>query len=633
MSDPQLQDNRRGRAVLEHLKNGAAAREAALGRIAARLLREGQVASGAGASIDAGELAGGDSWTATLEALAEWSLPAVFPRFTSVAPRARVLTPSVSDSLCLEILRRPANAPYFAASLERAARAIAAPLGIAREERGRWKIAAPRDDLACDVSALVPDGGATLAAIEATLSKSEWGLAAEQSRIVLCALLRGGELMASDARGVALSPGEIGLPLRRAVHALRPGRLLDDASWRRLHKLVALLSDGRELLGPLSFAEQERALSLLSAWRDDMTAQTELTQARLRQWQRRFNQTAVQWPRSEAARETITALLHVLSDGAATEALARAAAFNASGGVSGDAEDGAGDGASMLRPALEVWRATIAKLEERHATLLEVHEFLIHPELAAPPALQAARDALLARFDSGESVLDDTALLQDGRDWISSYEAAYRDWHRAQHAPPRFAVYRRLVASDAARSLEKLGALTSRPFAHGAQLRVAMEQELSKACARDGSLHGEPVCPACRLRLGQRLQLRDPREIESILLDGLAALRAALREPAAREYLSRHEEAAALLTWSDADNGGHDNSANGGATLLPLLTDDALQRLDEAFRPRRRVARSWSALRDDTKNCRTRAQWHSALMKWLDANDQLQDDDEIELSD
>ena len=55
-NDPQLLDNRRGRAILAHLKNQAAQSEAALARVALRLLREGKIVSGAGQSCEAGEL-------------------------------------------------------------------------------------------------------------------------------------------------------------------------------------------------------------------------------------------------------------------------------------------------------------------------------------------------------------------------------------------------------------------------------------------------------------------------------------------------------------------------------------------------------------------------------------------------
>ncbi|MBV9468444.1 MAG: hypothetical protein JOZ57_04315, partial [Abitibacteriaceae bacterium] len=154
-SDPQLLDNRRGRAILQHLKQEAPQREATLRRIAVRLLREGQIITGTGAVIDAAELAGDNSWIATLESLADFALPQLFPRFDSIAPRMRVLTASNSDALCLDILRRPASAPYFAPSLERAARAITEPLGVAKAEQGRWRIHAPCEDLSRAVKSLI----------------------------------------------------------------------------------------------------------------------------------------------------------------------------------------------------------------------------------------------------------------------------------------------------------------------------------------------------------------------------------------------------------------------------------------------------------------------------------------------
>ncbi len=96
---------------MEYLRNGAAEREAALGRVAQRLLREGQIATGAGAVLDAADLAGRDSWSATLESLVEFALPSLFPKFEEVASRLRVLTPSNTEALCLDIQKR---SPDFA---------------------------------------------------------------------------------------------------------------------------------------------------------------------------------------------------------------------------------------------------------------------------------------------------------------------------------------------------------------------------------------------------------------------------------------------------------------------------------------------------------------------------------------
>ncbi len=619
--DPQLADNRRGRAVLEHLKQGEASREAALGRIGARLLFEGQIATGAGASVDAADLAGRDSWGATLEALAEFALPSVFPRFASLAPQLRVSTPANSDALCLDILRRPVASPFFAASLGRVARALAEPLGVARESGGRWKINAPREDLAQDIMRRVGNG-ALLAAIEAALAKSQWGLPGETSRIAICALLRSGDLAAFDARGARLSPSTIGLPLRREVHTLRPGRLMDPSAWNRLGTLIALLTQ-RETLGAPSFAEQERAAALLCAWRDDARAQTELAQARLHQW-RKLAASPSRWPRIDAAWETITSSLHALENrGASGETLERAARIDP----------------EPLPDALHTWRETVHKLDGRHAALLESHTRLRHPDLVAPTEMQSAQAALLARFAVGEGVLDDETLLQDAARWLHEYSTRYQAWHQAQNAAPRFIPYRRLLASNQLHALNRLETVRSRAWPQGEAARTSIAEQLARQCLSDGQVRGESVCASCRLRLDARLTLRDPREIEALVQSGIASFRAALQEVAPHEYLKRFSQCEPLLEWSQrqGDEANSEGAQSEGAqtddALLPLLSDEVLEALGEAFRPRRRVARSWTALRQATASCRTRSEWQRAFALWLDGDDAPGEEDEIELSD
>ena len=603
-ADPQLLDNRRGRAILQHLKADTPQREATLARLGARLLREGQITTAAGATVDAGELAASDSWNATLEAIAEFALPHLFPHFETIAPRLRVLTGSNCEALCLDILRRPIDSPYFAPSLERAVRAIAEPLGVAQAAGGRWRIEPPRDDIAGEIARLAADAGAPLGALEAAFAKSEWGLRPEQTQVAVCALLRSGHLAAFDARGHALSPAQIGMPLRRAVHTLRRGQLLEAEVWSRLQALVALLTE--EQLNSVSFSEQERAAALLAAWRDNATAETELAAARLHQLRRLLGHTLAQWPRTEAAWSPVEALLIALKgEGASSEVLRRAAAI---------------DG-ETLRPALMIWRGVLAKLESRHAALLSAHAGLTHPELAVPPEMQEERGAILARFDAGEALLDDEEIIARAQHWRGVYTARYQEWHNAQHHPGRFSSYRRLAGSDATRALEKLETLSVRPFDHGRALRAALATEMAKGCARDGGLRGDDaVCAECRLRWGERLMLRDPRELEALAAQGFVALEAALREDGVRAYLARRSAGGALLDWDGAPE-----------NLLPRLSDEALHDLNEALRPRRCVTRSWSRLQSGLAACRTRDDFLAAFRGWLDGGENLADDDEIVL--
>lgn len=603
--DPQLKDNRRGRAVIEFLKNGQAERELVLARMAARLLREGTIASGAGVVVDAAELAGAESWGATLEALAELVLSGVFPRADKVTPRLRVLTPASVESLCLETLRRPVDAPYFSASLERTVRAIAAPLGVAAEEKGRWKVASGNPELSREICEFVSaiEGGASVAALETHFAKSEWGLNPDQTRLCLCALLRSGELAGFDTRGEQLTAREIGMPLRRAVHTVRPGRLLDAASWKAVQKWLALLAG--EKLGALSFREQERAHALLANWRAETVSQVELAQARLHQLRRNLGHDIRQWPRSEEAQGAVTQLLHVTAEAPAYEVLNRLAAQDI----------------VAAKPFWQAWQYLTQKLDERQGPLLQAHAFLTHPELAVPTELQSERTELLAHFEKGESLLYDETLSPAFENWRTQYAYLYTNWHRAQNAPERFISLRRLAAGDTARALLCLGQLTCRDFPAGAEIQTLVADELAKSCSRDGALHHAPICGACRLRYGQRLTLLAPREIENKLASAVETLRTALLEPAVNNYLQRSEEGSALLHWGAAGQPGE--------ALLPLLNSTALRQLDEAFRPRRQVERSWQALQNSLQTCRTRTEYETAFSAWLDGGEGLQGDDEV----
>jgi hypothetical protein len=631
LHDPQLADNARGRSVLEHLRGGLAEREASLARLGARLLREGTLTNSGAKHIEAGDVALGENWLSALEAITQWTLPAVFPQFAPLAPRLRVLTPSNADALCLEILRRPAQSPFFAASLERTVRGVAQPLGVAIEQSGRWRIVSPsstRNDLANQILNVLRDHEqVSLAALETYFARSSWGLNALQTRVVLCALLRGGEVSAADARGQSLAPNEIGLPLSRSVQALRQGRLLDDESWQKLSQIVHLLTG--ENLDERSFASQEETRSLLQNWRDEATAQTELAQARLHQWQRRLGQSASASGASASGASASGASASGASASGASATLSAMGqmlpAFALSPGVESLSRVAALP-LEKVQQTVESWREITEKLEQRHAPLMEAHAWLTHPDLVAPPELKDSRDDLLVRFDRA---LDDESLLEDVARWRNEYSKRYAQWHAAQHAAPRFAVYRRLIESDEMRVLNRLATVSTRSFPFAAQSQEALHLELSKSCRRDGTLASEPICASCRLSLGQRLLLRDPRELEVIAHNGLETFRQALREDDVQRFLSQNESGAPLLEWLDDVNSDVESDAT---TLLPLLSHDTIQLLDEAFRPRRRVARSWPQLESSTRLCRTKRQWRAALLDWLEGDDNLNDDDEIELN-
>ena len=618
MRDPQLGDNRGARAALDFLRGEESAQSEAVSRLATRLLREGSLGSGDGTSLDAADLVAGETWTASLEEISALAFSHLFPKQESCAPRLRVLAAGSAETLCLEVLRRPQSAPFFAASHERLVRAVAAPLGVAREHNGRWQISPPRDEIRDEVLSRARNGIA-LSALETGLRKSAWGFDFAQTQIVVCALLRSGELMAHDARGALLSPAEIGLPLSRSVRTLRAGRALESVTRERaveileslqLEEAARVLADGSD-----TFAAQEIARAELRAWCETTTAETELARVRLQQLQRALSPSdATSWHDFQTTLQQVSELVQRISgadEGASSaQTLESLAALDA----------------AATRELLASWRDFSRDLEERHAPLLTAHAFLSHRDLAPPPELQKPRDALLLRLSSGERVLADEILPDHFAAFRHDYENEYVAWHSAQNNAARWHDLQSAARSDAMRALQKLSTLTQRDFPHAARALALLETENAKRCPHDGRLRAEPTCASCRLALGQSISLIEPRAIEAVLESGIAAFRALLREETVRDFLQRDQRGAALLEWNARDDASP-------AQLTATLNDDTLQFLDEALRPRRHAARSWRDLKTATRQCRTRRDWETAFASWLDGDENLAPDDFLEAMD
>lgn len=618
MRDPQLDDNRGARAALDFLRGEESAQNEAVARLATRLLREGSLGSGDGTVLDAADLVAGETWTASLEEIAALAFSQLFSKQESCAPRLRVLAAGSAETLCLETLRRPTSAPFFAASHERLVRAVAAPLGVARDNNGRWQIAPPRDDIREEVLSDAQNG-ITLSALEIGLRKSAWGFDFAQTQLVVCALLRSGEMVAHDARGVLLAPVEIGLPLHRSVRTLRAGRALGDETRERVVAVLGSLQleDAARVLASESdaFAAQENARAEIKAWYETTVAETELARVRHQQLQRALSpEGAASWHDFQMTLQQVSETAQSISaadEGASSaQLLEKIAALDA----------------NATRDLFAAWREFSHALEERHAPLLAAHAFLSHRDLAPPPELQNAREALLLRLSSGERVLADATLPEDFAAFRRDYESEYIAWHAAQNDAVRWHDLQRAVHSDAMRALQKLSTLTQRDFPHASRAAALLETENAKRCPHDGRLRGEPTCAACRLVLGQSVSLAAPRTIEAVLESGLSAFRALLRDETARDFLSRDERGNLLLAW----NARADSSP---AELAVLLSDETLRVLDEALKPRRHAARSWRDLKNATQSCRTRRDWETAFAAWLDGDENLAPDDFLEAID
>jgi hypothetical protein len=644
--DPQMLDNRRGRAVLHHVAQEQEARESLLERTAARLLREGEVIGGDGAAIEAGDLTLGESWSAHVESAAQWALEGVFPRFEPVAPRARVLTPSVGEQLCLEILRRPPDAPFFAPSLERAVRAVAEPLGGAVEREGRRHIAPGRADLieamegalqvlaastgaehgadspdafetgtagaSTSTSTSVASTTALVSALEAEFGKNEWGLRPEQFHIALCLLLRDGRWQALDGRGATLPPARIGMPLRRSVHAVRRGQKLGAPTWARLRHAAQVLAHSGVAFAIEpggDFSAQEKARAAIVAWLAEAREECEGARARAHQVTRQMGHSSEDWREFHATMAQAESVLALDFSRPAASLL-------------DDFAQSATDEWLESWCRAQEWRAL---LEARGSALMPAHAFLSSDDLAAPPEMATARQHLLERMARGEGVLRDEALVADCEAWRDEYARQYLSWHAAQNAAARWLSVERALASDDLRVLSRLESLRNVEFAGARQSREALQDERARRCSHDGS--GGPwaaFCPACRLRLGERLTLRPLEELLAPAHADAQRLSQLLQDAGVRERLQRageegEEAAREWLAW------------NGESAALAGVSSPAhLAVLDEALRPRRVAKRDLHGLPQVLAPCRTRAECERAFASWLDGGQALRPDDEIE---
>ena len=373
-----------------------------------------------------------------------------------------------------------------------------------------------------------------------------------------------------DARGAALSALEIGLPLRRSVHTLREGALLDEQAWRRVQSLLQIVApEQADNQSVPDFQSQQQAYIAVREWAANARGECELMRARWHQLRRQIGGQNTEisndatpnarWSCLQNALETVESVLHAChSDGGAVQVLAAVAPrVNA-----------------QFFAALHEWQQWRERFDAQHAMLVEMHGFLTHDALVVPPDLQDARQELLQRLAQGEDSLRDENLGADFTNWRRNYAAQYAQWHRAQHDPARWTSLERLAARDDWRAVERLSWLQNANFTVGddANARAQLDDELEKRCTRDGSLDSFPACTSCRLRWNQRLILRAPAELSAALEQTRARLQTLLQDAPTRERLQRAtpEESDIWLAW--------DGELSNLATLSPL----ALQSLDES---------------------------------------------------
>ncbi|MBI2297778.1 MAG: hypothetical protein HYU66_02285 [Armatimonadetes bacterium] len=520
--DPTLAADERGRALRERLDEHADARAAALSELLGRRYAEGVVLSAAGRT----EVPPG-GWRRTAAAIVGARLERVFPRFVGVEPRRRLVTAGVSDDLLIGLIV-PGEAVVSPASVLAAAiEDLAVPLGVAAGGRGEYRLKVECAELAGAVLSMLPARAVPLAAVEAHLAKSEWGLVDEQARVLVGALLRCGYLVGRDDSG---RPVRAAAPLRAVVSAVEPAPVMAPEGWQALAELSEAALGGP--LPPLDAAAQQEFYERLLRWREAVAVDLRAVRGAMEACAGALGHERIAWRESAAVGEGVEGLAAAVEPGRL-------------------APDGLLPVAEHRARRAEGWvgetLGRFGRLREfatgRGRALVAAYEYLTSAALPARHPLGEGRESLLGRLAAGDAVAFGAAeLLADAAAWQRSYAAAYGDWHAEVHHAARFEPYDRFRTSPPMRVLLNLSRLDLDAGVAAAAVAEELRRERGKQCRRSDlrqALAEAPVCPDCRLVLGELVPLRPVAELEAVARAGVGELLRALRRSEARDKVGR----------------------------------------------------------------------------------------------
>lgn len=520
--DPTLLTGERERTVRARLDEHADERHERLRLLLHKLYLEGRFITRDGVSEVVGE-----TWQGALGTLAGSVLDQVFPDFAGIAPRRTEIPPGTVERL-FEGVIQPGEAIVSPTSvLALAVEEVLAPLGLATGEKGSYRLVAVRDGLAQAVLDLLPDRAVSLGAIERFLARSTRGLVAEQSQVVLAALVRLGYLTALDDE---LRPTSLRLPLRAHVAALAPTTLTLLESWDAFEPWSTVVAN--ESHPPLTAAAQQRLYERLVTWQDVVTAGAAEIREAVAVCGRALGHERVQWRETAETVEAVERLAQSVEPGLQpAEALGAAATLWRR------------PPPAALVELLRRFRRLRRFAQSQVADLLREHEAMLRVPLPADHELSVRRQDLLGRMALGEAVAEQPEpLLEDLAAWRRAYAEAYSAWHAEAHHADRYAPYDRLRVSPLSRALINLSRLALDVSDDAETLAAELRTERLRQCRRaelSMVLSDEPYCPDCRLGLGETPPLRSVEEFATLAQRGVDGLLNALRAPAARAKIDR----------------------------------------------------------------------------------------------
>lgn len=630
--DPELRDNRRGRAILERLAADQAQRESDARQIVVRALSEGEVFLGAQSVLRVSELVSETgSFDDLLRELAERVLPTLLPQFAAISPRLRLPGISACDALALELLR--ATDRPLPVTTEGLARAVLVPLGVVSERERQFRAKALAPPLRELILREFGDGSNALAlsTLEQRLRKCEYGLPAELTRLCVAALLREGEVVADDADETPVALEGLRASLRERIHALRRGQLLSTEDWDRVVSVVNTLIPTAKLeVKKRTLSEQQRARDALTPWREEARRAAELTQVRLAQL-RWLAPAAV--ARAQESLHTWAAVLQAVDDSPIGSVALERTVASLRGSIGDDL-------AKPLRARAKHAAALNATLDELHHEALNLHAYLSDAELVTAEPVTTLRQAALTELRAeGELPQRLRTFVEAARECRRAYISAYLRWHADVHSPQSLEQVTNMSGHPAVRLVQQMGKLAPGDMEASLQARIvrlprAIDAAAASVClqpALEHQLQQRPTCLRCRLRLGQRPTTGSTDELLNEAGSLTREFVAYLSQSPTRDRIERDIPRAEGAEARDLTALMNFDAHASAEQLLPLLNDRVVEQLNRILAPRRRVRRRAESLRNEfAGQTMKREEAVKRFAHWLDGGAGLRDEDEVE---
>ncbi|MEO6908216.1 MAG: hypothetical protein ABI210_10030, partial [Abditibacteriaceae bacterium] len=498
-----------------------------------RLYCEGRLTSGDKRFVEISELCHQRNWGALIPTISSFSLETLYPQFHQVSPAIKVLSSSHVNQLGNKMLHQNGTDIWWPASFDRPVRAIAVPLGLAAEDKGRWKYATGKDKVISEIENLLTEEALPLGALAAHLSTSTWGLLPQQSSLILCGMLAAGRLEAIDAQGKVLLPVQIKMPLAHSIFCVRRAALMDEQTWKDVCSIIGIFCEQEAL--PLSFTSQMHAAQSLRDWHERIIIEMELTNVRLHQLQKTLDNAPVLWPNTTGTIASVKALLQKLSVPESAALLAVAATLDAESTTS----------------ILQSWKELQQTLDTNQTEILQLLGRLSNPQIIPPENLLAKRKLLLQQFLEGEKALSNAHLLQDANAWDVEFQQQYRGWHQQQYTGERWQELRQFVHQPALHAFHQLSNVKRYPFPDHFELTTRLQMALHRQCPRDGSLlPGEVSCNHCQLRMGQVVELPNLEVFSEQIKNATQQLFNLLQSEEMKRHLQRSDAGLTLINWN-----------------------------------------------------------------------------------